>query len=193
MAGKRKPDRNESRGKRPSSGRGNKGAPPRSSSAILARKTADGQAWELVHPRCARDRQEDVEEVRKMIAAGEVEIAIDELRWLLSGCSDFIDAHRLLGELALEDEDLSLARGHFGYAHQLGLKALGQANPKGRLPYSVPANQSFHEAGKGLVYCLLHLGKRAMAVEVADQLLSCDPSDPLGVRGLIAGEAPSCE
>ena len=134
-----------------------------------------------------------MDEVRKMIAAGEVEIAIDEVRWLLNGCSDFIDAHRLLGELALEDEDLSLARGHFGFAHQLGIKALAQADPKGRMPYSVPANQSFHESGKGLVYCLLHLGKREMAVEVAQQLLSCDPSDPLGIRGLTAGAVPPCE
>ena len=188
MAGKRKPKRSESRGSRSSGGRTPKARPSHGSSAVRARKTADGQAWELVHPRCARDRQEDVEEVRKMIDAGEIEIAIDELRWLLNGCSDFIDAHRLLGELAMADEDLALARGHFGYAYQLGMKALAQADPKGRLPYSVPANQSFHESGKGLVYCLLHLGKRAMAVDVADHLLSCDPSDPLGVRGIMNNE-----
>jgi hypothetical protein len=104
-----------------------------------------------------------------------------------------MDAHRLLGELALQDEDLSLARGHFGYVHQLGLKAIAQAGPQGRLPYSLAANQAFHESGKGLVYCLLHLGKREMAVEVADQLVGCDPSDPLGVRELIEKATPASE
>jgi tetratricopeptide (TPR) repeat protein len=162
-----------------------KKGPPVSSSALRVRRTADGGAWELVHPRCARDRAEDVEEVRKMIDAGETEIAVDELRWLLSGCSDFIDAHRLLGELALAEEDLSLARGHFGYAHRLGMKALEQAKAEGPLPYRLPVNESFHEAGKGLAYCLLHLGKRELASEVVEQLLRCDPSDPLGLRKLL--------
>ena len=36
-----------------------------------------------------------------MLAAGENEVARDELRWLLDGCPDFIAAHRMLGELAL--------------------------------------------------------------------------------------------
>ena len=49
------------------------------------RRTADGQAWELLHPQCAGDRAEDLEEVQKMIDAGEAEIATDELRRLLNG------------------------------------------------------------------------------------------------------------
>ena len=36
-----------------------------------------------------------------MIDADELEIAQEELRWLLSGCNEFIQAHRLLGDLAL--------------------------------------------------------------------------------------------
>lgn len=121
-----------------------------------------------------------------MIEAGETEIAQDELRWLLGGCSDFIDAHRILGELALSEEDLPLARGHFGYAYSIGAKALERAGTGGPLPYRLPANQAFHEAGKGLVYCLLHLGKRAMAEQVVEALLRCDPGDPLAVRKLLA-------
>jgi hypothetical protein len=73
----------------------------------------------------------------------------------------------------------------------LGLKALEQAQATGPLPYSVPANQAFHEGGKGLVYCLLHLGKRKMATEVADQLLRCDPSDPLAIRALLTTVDPA--
>src|SRR5262245_42144351 len=86
-----------------------------------SRVTTDGgPAWELVHPRCALARADDMDDVRQMVEHGETEIAVDELRWLLNGCSDFIDAHRLLGELALGAEDFPLARGHFGYAFRLG-------------------------------------------------------------------------
>lgn len=184
LAAKRKPTRKNSAGQRRPPAGGGQGSPPPSRSAIRVRKLADG-ACELVPPRCARDRQEDIEEVRKMIEAGETEIAQDELRWLLGGCSDFIDAHRLLGELALAEEDLPLARGHFGYAYSLGSKALEQAGTPGPLPYHLPANQAFHEAAKGLVYCLLHLGKRAMAADVVEGVLRCDPSDPLAVRKLL--------
>ncbi len=157
----------------------------RSSSALRARRAKGEDAWELVHPRCARDREDDLEEVRKMIDAGEVEIATDECRWLLSGCSDCVEAHRILGEIALGENDLPLARGHFGYAFQLGTKALNQAGVKGPLPYRIQANQGFLEAGKGLAWCLKQLDKREMAAEVVDQMLKCDPSDPLGVRNLL--------
>ncbi len=184
MTGKRKPNRNDARGKRPA-GKGPKAGPPRSGSAVQVRKSADGQAWEFVPPRCARDRAEDLEEVRKMIVADEIDIAIDELRWLLNGCSDFVDAHRLLGELALAEEDLPLARGHFGYAHQIGIKALANAPHDAKLPYKLPANQAFHEAGRGLVYCLLKLDKREMAVDIVEQLVRRDPNDPLEVRKLL--------
>ncbi len=119
-----------------------------------------------------------------MIEAGEPEIAVDELRWLLNGCGDFLEAHRLLGELALAADDLPLARAHFGYAHRLGMKALGD---KGPLPYRGAVNQAFHEAGKGLVWCLMKISKPEMAREVCDDLVRCDPSDPLGVRTLLLG------
>jgi hypothetical protein len=121
-----------------------------------------------------------------MIEAGEIEIAREELQWLLSGCTDMIDAHKTLGELALLDQDLPLARGHFGYAYQIGAKALDRAGATANVPYRSPANQAFFEAGKGLAFCLRELGKTEMAVEVVERLLACDPSDPLGVRTLIS-------
>ncbi len=108
--------------------------------------------------------------------------------WLLNGCSDCIEAHRLLGELALQEDDFNLARGHFGYVHRLGMKALEQAGTTGPLPYRIAANQAFHEAGKGLAYCLSQLGKRQMAAEVVEQLVRCDPSDPLRVAALLQAE-----
>jgi hypothetical protein len=123
-----------------------------------------------------------------MVAAGEHEIARDELRWLLEGCSDNIAAHELLGELAMQAEDLSLARGHFGYAYQIGVKAIRRAGSPAPIPFEHPANQGFFAAGKGLIYCLLKLGKRDLAAEVVEFLVHCDPRDPLNLRGLLTAE-----
>jgi hypothetical protein len=133
-----------------------------------------------------------------MLAAGEVEIARDELLWLLEGCHEFIEAHRLLGELALADDDLPLARGHFGYAYRLGQRAIEQAGDPATgvprpVPYRLPANQTFHEAGKGLVWCLLQLKMPAVAAEVVDFLKACDPTDPLGVQKLLDAAEPPCD
>ena len=126
-----------------------------------------------------------------MIAAGEIDIAREELLWLLEGCHEFLEAHRLLGELALGADDLTLARGHFGYAYRLGERAIGKPGAERQLPYSLSANQAFHESGKGLVWCLSQLGKREVAAEVVDFLVACDPSDPLGLRKLLASTIPA--
>ena len=155
----------------------------RSATQLRVRKVAGEDAWEFVNPRCAADRAEDLEEVRKMIDAGETEIATDELRWLLNGCSDFLEAHKTLGELALLESDIPLARGHFGYAFQIGKKALDAAGCRGLVPYRLASNTAFHEAGKGLAFSLRELGKRELLTPVLETLLRCDPSDPLGVQG----------
>jgi hypothetical protein len=153
----------------------------RSGSRILARRV-DDDSWELVHPRCAIQRADDLEEIREMLAADETEIACDELRWLLGGCNDFIEAHRLLGEIALGDGDVPLARGHFGIAFQLGLKAT--ANCKGKFPLRHEANRGFLESGKQLAWCLKLLGKEELLVEAINQLLKLDPADPFEVKAL---------
>lgn len=138
-----------------------------------------------MHPPCARERAEDLEEVRAMIDGGEAEVAVDELHWLLSGCSEFVEGHAILGELALEAGDYALARGHFGFAVQLGMKAIERAKVAGPLPYSQPANQSFHEAGRGLVESLLALQMTPKAIELVRKLVLLDPSDPLELRALV--------
>jgi tetratricopeptide (TPR) repeat protein len=150
-------------------------------------QAADG-AWELVHPRCARTRQEDIEEVEKMIAAGEMEIAQDELRWLLSECHDFIAAHQLLGDVALTAGDFRLARGHFGYAYQLGTQAIDRCGKVDSLPSDRPSNQPFFAAACGLVNCLLKLGKRGLAKEITERLLKFDPRDLLQLQKLLASD-----
>lgn len=171
--------------KRKPAGRGPKrGKPAGPQDTLAVRRTGDG--WVLVHPRCARDRADDLEEVREMIEAGELDVAIDELRWLVGGCSEFIEAHALLGELALAtDEDVALARGHFGVAVQLGLKALERAKAAGPLPYGQPANRAFFEAARGLVWCLGKLGVFDKAEELAARVAKLDPRDPLEVQKVL--------
>jgi tetratricopeptide (TPR) repeat protein len=117
-----------------------------------------------------------------MIHAGETEIAREELRWLLSDCSESITAHVLLGELAVAEGDLPLARGHFGAGYQLGLQTLRRAKMPQPLLYSQPANRPFFEAGRGLIETLQKLGKPQMAEEIVETLLELDPSDPLKLR-----------
>lgn len=129
---------------------------------------------------------EDLEEVREMTAAGEFEIALDELRWLVGTCADSIEAHELLGELAVEmGQDLELARGHFGYAYQLGFRAWTKAGRPTPFPYTQPANAPLYESARGLAWCLEKLGRSSMADEVVATMMAWDASDPLEVRALI--------
>ena len=140
----------------------------------------------MVHPGCVRERAEDLEEVREMIESGELEVAVDELRWLLEGCHEFIAVHALLGELAVEmNGDIALARGHFGAGYQLGLQTLRRAIMPQPLLYSQPANRAFFAAGQGLAWCLAKLDKVEMAREVVETLVGLDPSDPLALRGML--------
>jgi tetratricopeptide (TPR) repeat protein len=155
------------------------------SDSLGVRRSSDGRGWVFVHPRAARERAEDLDEVREMVEAGETDVAIDELRWLVEGCSEFIAAHALLGELALEEGDFALARGHFGFAVQLGLKALQRAKVNGPLPFSQPANRTFYEAGRGLVTSLAKLGMTQKAIDLVQDLVRLDPSDPLQLRALV--------
>ena len=149
---------------------------------ISLQRAKSGNGWILVHPDAARQCAEDLDEVRKMIDSGEPEVARDELRWLLGICHDLIEAHFLLGKVAVEsDSDLSLARGHFGVGYQLGLQALRRQKFPKPVPALHPANRAFFDCGRGLVWCLHELDKTSLAREVLDQLLELDPTDPLGL------------
>lgn len=182
MAGKRKPT---SRHKPQPTGASGKPRNNPPTGRITARKGPDPQCFELVHPGCAQERAEDIEDVQQMLDSGELEIARDELRWLLEGCSDFIAAHRLLGEVALELGDLSLARGHFGYAFQIGDAALTYTSPAALAPYRYAGNQAFLESAKGLAWSLKGLNKPEDARQILERLLALDPDDPLGARALL--------
>lgn len=121
-----------------------------------------------------------------MLDAGEADIAIDELRWMLQECNEMIEAHFLLGKLAVEiDNDIPLARGHFGFGYQAGARAIRQAGNPAPLPALHPANRAFYDAGRGLAWSLHQLDKGPMALEVIEHLLACDPGDPLGIGSWI--------
>ncbi len=167
-------DRPRRRRKKPKAG-----GQPSAGSKITLRRVPGDDAYELVFPPSVRRREADMEEVRRMLEAGETDVAVDELRWLLADCEPLLEAHRLLGEAALSDGDFALARVHFGYAFELGLKAIGREGPPGPMPYARPANRAFLESGKGLAWCLWKQGRADAAREVVGRLLRFDPSDPL--------------
>ena len=156
---------------------------------LVRRESPSGPAWELVHPRCARRRRDDIAEVEAMLAAGETEIARDELVWLLSEGPDFLDAHVQLGLIALEEGDPKLARGHFGRAYELCLRTIDAAGPAGPLPYALEGNRPFHEAAKGLVHCLMDMGRRSVARDVCRRIAPLDPADPLAIQRLTERDA----
>lgn len=185
MAAKRKPTKPHS--SRPP--RRDPPGPTKASDAVGLRRVPGKDVFELVFPRSVRDREDDLEEVRAMLDAGEIDIAVDELRWLLIGCDALLEAHKLLGEVALGEDDLILARNHFGVAYEMGLEALG-SKFSGTLPYTRKANQLFFEAGKGLAWSLKQLGEPKLAKEVADQLLALDPTDPLGLKAMLQERGP---
>jgi len=145
-------------------------------STRLKLRRLDGNRHSFTAPVCAFDRQEDLEEVRQMIAAGELEIARDELLYLVSDCRGFLEAHNLLGELALEEEDISLARGHFGFAYEIGLDSL-PAGFRGILPAKRDYNRAFFLAGRGLARCLIARGQSKEGRDVLVQLARFDPQE----------------
>ena len=120
-----------------------------------------------------------------MLEAGEVEIAVEELRWLLGGCRALLEAHQLLGQIALADGDLPLARGHFGHAFKLGTEALPKRGLSGVLPADRPANRALFKSGEGLARCLKQLGKPDQAADVVKRFLALDPADPLQLKSLL--------
>lgn len=165
--------------------RRNRGHRRQPAGGLRLQRHADG-AWEFTLPRCVKQRKEDLEEVEAMIEAGELDVARDELIWLLSDCRDFIQAHRLLGELALAQRDISLARGHFGHAFRLGDTAIRRAGNVSSLPYGRQLNQDFFESGERLVHCLELMQQSRMAEEVAQRLIELDSSDPLEMRSRLS-------
>ena len=115
-------------------------------------------------------------EVLEIRAGGEFEIARDELLYLVADCRGFLEAYIQLAELALEDEDISLAKGHFAFAYENGLDRL-PLNFRGQLPCQEGYNPHFYAAGRGLARCLIARKEIQAAREVLQQLLKFDPTE----------------
>jgi len=143
---------------------------------VLSLKELAPQELALLAPRLAIDRASDIEEVRDMIRNEELEVARDELLYLVGDCRGFLEAHNLLAELALEENDVKLARAHFGFAFESGLETLPEGY-KGRLPADMEYNAVFFEAGRGLARCLIALGEVAEGRDVLKQLTRFDPQE----------------
>ena len=108
---------------------------------------------------------------------------VDELRWLVGDAASSSRPTRCWASWRWRRTTSRLARGHFGFAVQLGLKALQRAKVTGPLPYSQPANRAFFEAGRGLVMSLVKLGLIDKAVALVQDLVRLDPGDPLRAPG----------
>jgi len=142
---------------------------------------ADGLV--LQEPFCAMERQEDLDEVHAMIEGEEYEIARDELLYLVADCRAFFAAHNLLGELALLDENIGVARGHFGFVVETVTRGL-PPRYTGRIPARRGYNRHIFQAGKQLARCLVALDDLKAAGDVLKRLSAWDASEK-EVRGLL--------
>lgn len=124
--------------------------PPQSAGPLGLRPLGDNR-YELIHPECIDERHDDYLEAMEAWKLGELEDAREILRFALDGCGDNLWIHVALGRMALEsDGDVNLARGHFGYALDLGMRAVRTKAPV-ILPRDLPANEPIYDAIEGLI------------------------------------------
>lgn len=177
--GVRQPAKNNSNRKPPTpkgKAASGKPKPSRKPPGALELKALGGNRFEFQAPECALDRDLDLQEVHEMRLASEGEIARDELLYLVADCRGFLEAYLQLAELALEEEDIGLAKGHFGFAYETGLEAL-PPHFRGQLPVKEGYNCHFFAAGRGLARCLVSRNESGKAREVLEQLLRFDPAE----------------
>lgn len=140
-------------------GRGRGPKPRERTGGKLGLRRLDGDAFELVHPRCVEEMELDYVDGLELWREGDFEAARDALRYALQGCTDNIWVHVALGKLALEEyRDPTLARGHYGFAFELAYRSLPR-DFTGRLPRDRGANAPLYEAIEGLAACYDALGQ----------------------------------
>jgi tetratricopeptide (TPR) repeat protein len=145
------------------------GAGPKKRKGGLGLARVDGDAFELVHPRCVREMELDYAEGIELWEAGDPEAARDALRYALQGCGDNLWVHVALGRIALRDgRDPALARGHFGYAYELARRAIPPGF-SGLLPKHCPANRPFYDAVEGLASCYEAMGRPGESAKLRDE------------------------
>ena len=149
--------------------------PPEANGLRLQR--LDGNRYAFVAPRCALLRDLDLDEVAAMRGEQEPGMARDELLFLVEDCRGFLEAYNILAELALEEGDIPLARGYYGFAYESGLAAIPPAF-KGRIPAGAGYNRHFYLAGRGLARCLIAAKEVKEGRGILQQLLRWDPDEP---------------
>lgn len=164
------------------------GGPRRSGSIGLTR--VGGERFELTHPACVRETELDYREGIEIWKAGEPEEARDALRYALAACRDNLWIHTALGRIALESfRDPTLASGHFGYAVELGRRAIPPGFG-GILAPDRPNNRPFYEAIEGLIRALDALGKAGDAAELRRLKERLSTGRPAGGGGASGGPDP---
>jgi hypothetical protein len=125
-----------------------------------------GDRFELKHPSCVEETELDYGEGMEIWKEGDPDGARDALRYALQACRDNQWIHVALGRIAMESfRDPALARGHFGYAVELGQRALPPGF-RGTLPADRRNNRPFYEAIEGLAGALEALGNGKDAAEL---------------------------
>jgi len=152
-------------------------AKPRQIPGALSLKQLSGNRYCLVPPRCAVERDLDLEEVQHMRDEDEPDVARDELLFLVEDCRGFLEAYNLLAELALEQGDIPLAQGYYGFGYESAMAVL-PIGFRGLLPAEEGYNPHFFLAGRGLARCLISRGDRKKAREILKQLHKFDPDEP---------------
>jgi tetratricopeptide (TPR) repeat protein len=118
--------------------------------------------FELTHPPCVAEREDDYAEAMEVWRSGEPEEAREILRFALEGCGDNLWIHVALGRLAEQMGDDALAQGHYGYAVELARRPVERLAP-GSLDPGLKANKPFYDACAGLAAVLERKGERAAA------------------------------
>jgi hypothetical protein len=147
-----------SKGPRPGNGGGARSGGKRGGQGSIGLVPLGDGNFELSHPRAVDELEPDYEEGIELWREGDPESARDALRYALSACQNNLWVHVALGRIALDEfRDPALARGHFGYAVELGQRALPRRF-SGRLPRDRRNNRPLYEAIDGLVQCFEALG-----------------------------------
>jgi hypothetical protein len=151
------------------------------------RRMGKSDCYEFELPRSVMDRKDDMDDVREMVKHNEIDIAIDELRWLLSDCHEMMEAHALLGILASEfddptPDDVELAIAHLECALDIGRAALNNRRLQAPLLYDRPTNLPFFQAGLAMIQLLRSQGDKQAADQLLQELIRLDPKLPLPLQ-----------
>jgi len=151
------------------------------------RRMGKPNCYEFDLPRSVMDRKDDMDDVRGMVKHDEIDVAIDELRWLLSDCPQLMEAHALLGILASEfddptPDDVELALAHLECALDIGRTALNFRRLQAPLLCDRPTNRPFFQAGLTMIRLLRSQGKKDAADRLLQELIRLDPKLPLPLQ-----------